>query len=121
MRGCPKIISTLKLHRLQQTFAAFPNIAPCGLKITRVPRVGDIARAVRVIHQKADFVLGVFAKHAFQVAEIVAVVPDLFKNMPEAISILTSNGIVAGSVTAIVLNILFNMIGLKRQDPMHVE
>ena len=73
MRGCPKIISTLKLHRLQQTFAAFPNIAPCGLKITRVPRVGDIARAVRVIHQKADFVLGVFAKHAFQVAEIVAV------------------------------------------------
>ena len=51
----------------------------------------------------------------------VAVVPDLFKNMPEAISILTSNGIVAGSVTAIVLNILFNMIGLKRQDPMHVE
>ena len=51
----------------------------------------------------------------------VAVVPDLFKNMPEAISILTSNGIVAGSITAIVLNILFNMIGLKRQDPMHVE
>ncbi|AWE06088.1 xanthine permease [Lysinibacillus sp. 2017] len=51
----------------------------------------------------------------------VAVVPDLFKNMPEAISILTSNGIVAGSVTAIVLNILFNMIGPKRKDPMHVE
>jgi xanthine permease len=51
----------------------------------------------------------------------VAVVPDLFKNMPEEISILTSNGIVAGSVTAIVLNILFNMIGPKRKDPMHVE
>ena len=50
----------------------------------------------------------------------VAVVPDLFKNMPEAISILTSNGIVAGSVSAIILNILFNMIGTKRKDPMHV-
>lgn len=51
----------------------------------------------------------------------VAVVPGLFANMPETLSILTSNGIVAGSVTAIVLNILFNMIGPKRQDPMHVE
>lgn len=51
----------------------------------------------------------------------VAVVPGLFANMPETLSILTSNGIVAGSVTAIVLNILFNMIGPKRKDPMHVE
>ena len=51
----------------------------------------------------------------------VAVVPDLFKNMPETMAILTSNGIVAGSITAIVLNVLFNMIGPQRNDPMHFE
>ncbi|MER1986422.1 MAG: nucleobase:cation symporter-2 family protein [Solibacillus sp.] len=51
----------------------------------------------------------------------VAVVPDIFASLPAGLSILTSNGIVAGSLTAILLNILFNMIGPKRKDPMHVE
>ena len=51
----------------------------------------------------------------------VAIVPDIFSHLPESLSILTSNGIVCGSVSAIVLNILFNMIGPKREDPMHVE
>lgn len=51
----------------------------------------------------------------------VATVPGIFENLPSWMSILTSNGIVAGSVTAIGLNILFNMIGPKRRDPMHVE
>lgn len=51
----------------------------------------------------------------------VAVVPDIFASLPAGLSILTSNGIVAGSITAILLNILFNMIGPKRKDPMHVE
>ena len=51
----------------------------------------------------------------------VAVVPELFANLPEKMSILTSNGIVCGSITAIVLNILFNMIGPKLKDPMHIE
>jgi len=40
----------------------------------------------------------------------VTVVPDIFKEMPETIRILTESGIVAGSVTAIVLNILFNLL-----------
>ena len=40
----------------------------------------------------------------------VTVVPDIFQSLPESLQILTSNGIVAGSFTAIVLNILFNMI-----------
>lgn len=46
----------------------------------------------------------------------VAVVPELFESLPKeyGINILTSNGIVCGSVTAIVLNILFNMIGRKK-------
>lgn len=45
----------------------------------------------------------------------VAVVPDLFASLPKTfgINILTSNGIVCGSVTAIILNIVFNMIGRK--------
>lgn len=49
----------------------------------------------------------------------VVFVPDIFSKLPESISILTSNGIVCGSVTAIILNILFNMIGPKKVDPMN--
>ncbi|MFJ8066610.1 nucleobase:cation symporter-2 family protein [Psychrobacillus sp. NPDC096426] len=44
----------------------------------------------------------------------VTVVPDLFISLPDNLRILTSNGIVAGSVTAIVLNIIFNMIPSKK-------
>jgi xanthine permease len=63
----------------------------------------------------------------------VSVVPDLFKGMPatfasmlangtpsyvvtflEMVVTLVSNGIVIGSLTAIILNILFNMIGKKK-------
>lgn len=44
----------------------------------------------------------------------VTVVPDLFVSLPTSFQILTSNGIVAGSVTAIVLNIIFNMIPFKK-------
>ncbi|MCP1143320.1 nucleobase:cation symporter-2 family protein [Lysinibacillus endophyticus] len=51
----------------------------------------------------------------------VVFVPDIFAVLPEGISILTSNGIVCGSVTAIVLNIVFNMIGSKKVDPMYTE
>lgn len=50
----------------------------------------------------------------------VSVVPDIFASLPPGVAILTSNGIVCGSVTAIILNILFNMIGPKhKKDPMH--
>ncbi|WP_151701116.1 nucleobase:cation symporter-2 family protein [Psychrobacillus glaciei] len=44
----------------------------------------------------------------------VSVVPNLFVSLPSGIQILTSNGIVAGSMTAIVLNILFNMLPSKK-------
>lgn len=43
----------------------------------------------------------------------VTVVPDLFKALPESVQIITDNGIVIGSLTAIVLNIAFNMIKIK--------
>lgn len=46
----------------------------------------------------------------------VSVVPEVFQSLPNSLSILFSNGIVTGSVTAIVLNIIFNMIGSS-----HVE
>lgn len=38
----------------------------------------------------------------------VTAVPELFASLPEGVQILTSNGIVAGSLTAIILNIVFH-------------
>lgn len=49
----------------------------------------------------------------------VTVVPDLFVALPASVQILTSNGIVAGSVTAIVLNIVFHMTPSKKQKAVH--
>ncbi|MBS3680652.1 purine permease [Ornithinibacillus massiliensis] len=51
----------------------------------------------------------------------VTVVPELFAKLPESIQIITSNGIVAGSITAIVLNILFNMLPSKKPVPVMME
>ncbi|MNP86290.1 Xanthine permease XanQ [compost metagenome] len=38
----------------------------------------------------------------------VTVMPELFDRLPAALRILVDNGIVAGSFTAIVMNLLFN-------------
>jgi len=46
----------------------------------------------------------------------VTVAPELFAQFPSGLKILTSNGIVAGSVTAIALNILFNMVPSKKKN-----
>ncbi|MEC2307515.1 xanthine permease PbuX [Bacillus atrophaeus] len=40
----------------------------------------------------------------------VTVVPDIFKQLPYSITLLTTNGIVAGSFTAILLNIIYNIV-----------
>jgi xanthine permease len=50
----------------------------------------------------------------------VTVAPELFANLPKSLQMFTSNGIVAGSLTAIVLNILFNMFPSpkKKQAPL---
>jgi xanthine permease len=45
----------------------------------------------------------------------VTAVPGLFVNLPEGVQILTSNGIVTGSLTAIILNIVFNMVPRKKK------
>ncbi|ELK46604.1 nucleobase:cation symporter-2 family protein [Halobacillus sp. ACCC02827] len=50
----------------------------------------------------------------------VTVVPELFAKLPQSFQILTSNGIVAGSVTAIVLNILFHMLPSKASKKVTV-
>ncbi|MGR0120947.1 xanthine permease PbuX [Bacillus halotolerans] len=39
----------------------------------------------------------------------VTVVPDIFKQLPSALTLLTTNGIVAGSFTAVALNMIYNM------------
>jgi xanthine permease len=45
----------------------------------------------------------------------VSVVPGLFESLPAWLRILVDNGIVAGSVTAIIMNLLFN--GLNGHKP----
>lgn len=51
----------------------------------------------------------------------VTVQPGIFNFLPGSLSILTSNGIVAGSLTAIVLNIIFNMIPWRRDEKAPIE
>jgi xanthine permease len=49
----------------------------------------------------------------------VTVVPNLFDALPENLKILTENGIVTGTFTAMVMNILFNV--LRRKKPVESE
>ncbi|MEC2062822.1 xanthine permease PbuX [Bacillus inaquosorum] len=45
----------------------------------------------------------------------VTVVPDIFKQLPSALTLLTTNGIVAGSFTAVVLNIVYNVFSKAKK------
>ena len=45
----------------------------------------------------------------------VTVVPTLFSQLPESIRILTDNGIVLGSPSAVLLNIIFNMVPSRQE------
>lgn len=51
----------------------------------------------------------------------VTAVPNLFSHMPDTVRILTNNGIVAGSLTAIFLNIVFNIIKPAKQTQQNVN
>ncbi|MBO1624507.1 xanthine permease PbuX [Bacillus arachidis] len=44
----------------------------------------------------------------------VTVVPTLFSQLPESVRILTDNGIVLGSASAVLLNIVFNMVPQRK-------
>lgn len=46
----------------------------------------------------------------------VTVVPDIFKQLPSALTLLTTNGIVAGSFTAVVLNIVYNVFSKAKKQ-----
>ncbi|MEH7417445.1 nucleobase:cation symporter-2 family protein [Neobacillus drentensis] len=46
----------------------------------------------------------------------VTTVPNLFDALPESVKILTNSGIVGGSLTAIFLNIIFNVAKPKQQN-----
>ncbi len=46
----------------------------------------------------------------------VTTVPEMFAQLPSSVQILTSNGIVAGSLTAIALNIMFNVIPSSKAE-----
>ncbi|MBA9088364.1 xanthine permease [Fontibacillus solani] len=50
----------------------------------------------------------------------VTVVPQIFDALPAWLRILVDNGIVAGSFTAIALNLLFNGLGNKKKDAASV-
>ncbi|MBT2737628.1 hypothetical protein J7E66_23320 [Bacillus sp. ISL-7] len=45
----------------------------------------------------------------------VTAVPNMFSHLPEGVKILTSSGIVTGSLTAIFLNIVFNVTKPTKQ------
>ncbi|WP_066304881.1 nucleobase:cation symporter-2 family protein [Bacillus sp. FJAT-29814] len=51
----------------------------------------------------------------------VTTVPDLFAHLPESVKILTNSGIVSGSLTAIFLNIIFNVIKPIKQSAISKE
>lgn len=51
----------------------------------------------------------------------VTAVPNLFSHMPESIRILTDNGIVAGSLMAIFLNIIFNVLKGRKSTHSNVD
>ncbi|MGF7047006.1 xanthine permease [Paenibacillus sp. DS2015] len=51
----------------------------------------------------------------------VTVVPGIFAQLPDWARILVDNGIIAGSVTAIVLNLLFNGLKGPGADPTHAD
>jgi xanthine permease len=51
----------------------------------------------------------------------VTTVPTLFAQMPQSMQILTSNGIVAGSLTAIFLNVVFNVLKSQKVNVATIE
>lgn len=48
----------------------------------------------------------------------ITTVPSLFQNLPEGIQILSSNGIVIGSLTAIVMNVIFMKTTKEKATPV---
>lgn len=50
-----------------------------------------------------------------------AVVPGVFKEMPDTVKLLAENGIVLGSFTAILLNWFLHFLKRKEEQPRSAE
>lgn len=51
----------------------------------------------------------------------VTVVPDIFKQLPSALTPLTTNGIVTGAFTAVVLNIVYNVFSKAKKTEQEAD
>ncbi|SFI95081.1 nucleobase:cation symporter-2 family protein [Thermoflavimicrobium dichotomicum] len=51
----------------------------------------------------------------------VTIAPDLFKLLPPGLHIFTDNGIIAGSITAIVLHLIFNVKRSKKDSLLQLQ
>ena len=58
---------------MQQPLAARQHILPRCLEIARVPRVGNIAGAVGVVHQEAELAVRVAAADAVHISKVGSV------------------------------------------------
>lgn len=69
-------LSTLFRQIRKQLLASLQHVAPSGLKVARIPRVGHITRTAGEIHKQRDFPLRVFATDATHIAQIPTVHAD---------------------------------------------
>ena len=51
----------------------------------------------------------------------VTVVPNIFAQVPEWLKVIVGSGIVAGSLSAIILNIVFNVIPSRKENEVVQE
>lgn len=84
------------------TIAIFGTIGANGIKL--LSQV-DLSKSNNLLIIAASVGLGIGT----------TVMPDLFTKLPELVSLLFGNGIFTGTLTAIVLNILFNYDEIKEQ------
>ena len=70
------IVGKVASQRRKNSLAAFEYVAPCRFKVVGVPRVGDVGRPVREVHQLVHFSVGVAAADASHVADVPVVHAD---------------------------------------------
>jgi xanthine/uracil permease len=85
-------------------FALFGTVAATGIRtLSRV----DFERNANVIIVAISLVLGI----------IPVAVQDFYAGFPPGMQIVLNSGITAGSIVAIVLNVVFNILGSGDEDP----
>jgi NCS2 family nucleobase:cation symporter-2 len=85
-------------------FALFGTVAATGIRtLSRV----DFERNANVVIVAISLALGI----------IPVAVPDFYSGFPPGMQIVLNSGITAGSITAIVLNVFFNILGDGGESP----